>query len=500
MKHYHLLLCKKIFLAGILLLFMQMAEAQDTPMKRFLNLPSMKGASCSFMVKDISNGKVVYSYTADREVIPASVLKLVTTATALELLGEEFRFETSLEYDGKITGGVLEGNLYIKGSGDPTLGSSHFAADRSRYTPDQNTFMPQWITALKKAGITKVTGSVIADESIFDTEGVSAKWVFEDMGNYYGAGCYGLSVFDNLYKLYVSSGSAGSKPQIIETVPPMPNIHFHNYLVSSPARSDSCYILGAPFSNDRFLYGTIPANKERFLLRGDIPEPPLFLAQYVSAKLGEAGIPVTGAPTCYRILSENNNRPKTARKKLASVYSPTLREIVRIVNERSHNLYADALLKTIGLHYTPTSNETLSSAGRGIKMIESYWGKKGLDLSSLWMYDGSGLAIANKLTASFTCDLLTYMEKKSGHSKAFTASLPKAGMEGSVAGFLKGTVLQGKLLLKSGGMSRVRSYAGYLIAGERKYAVTIIVNNYNGEGRLMIKNMEDLFLALFLSL
>ena len=488
---------KKIFSIVLFLSFMLPASAQISAVKQFVGLPYMKGASCSFMVKDVESNEILYSFDAERQLTPASVLKLVTTATALEILGEEFRFATKIEYDGTITNGVLNGNLYIKGSGDPTLGSSHFAADRSRYTPDQNTFIPQWITAIKKAGITRITGSVIADEGIFDTEGVSQKWVYEDMGSYYGPGCYGISVFDNLYRLFVTSRKVGSKPDIVEVMPPIPGLRFHNYLKGASVKTDSSYIVGAPFSNDRFLYGVIPANRERFLLRGDIPDPPLFLAQYVTEKLRSAGIEAKGTPTCYRILSEENKWQKKERTTIATTYSPTLREIVRIINERSHNLYAEAMLRTLGLRYKAQPGETLSSAGKGIKLVESHWKSKGFDTSALWMYDGSGLAISNRITTEFVCDLLIYMSGHSKQSTAFFASLPKAGLEGSVVNFLKGTSLQGIALLKSGGMSRVRSYAGYVTKGERKYAVALIVNNYNCESRQIIKDMERLFIGAF---
>ena len=135
----------------------------------------MRGASFSLVVKDVQEGRTVYSYDTDRLQSPASVLKTVATATALEILGEDYRYPTTLEYDGILENGTLEGNLYIKGSGDPSLGSSHFA-------PGQNKFLSTWIAALQKAGIKHITGSVISDESIFDTEGVSIKWLRERYG------------------------------------------------------------------------------------------------------------------------------------------------------------------------------------------------------------------------------------------------------------------------------------------------------------------------------
>ncbi|MDH6306766.1 D-alanyl-D-alanine carboxypeptidase/D-alanyl-D-alanine-endopeptidase (penicillin-binding protein 4) [Parabacteroides sp. PF5-5] len=487
----------KLSMLALFICLVQFIPAQSQPVKRFLNLKTMKGASFALLAKDVNSGEILYSYDENRQLTPASVLKLVTASAALELLGEDYRFVTKLEYDGKISNGVLEGNLYIKGGGDPTLGSSHFAADRSRYTPDQNTFMPQWIEAISKAGIRKITGTVIADESIFDTEGISLKWMQEDIGSYYGAGSYGLSVFDNLYRLYLKTGTAGSKPEVIETIPPTPNIRFHNYMRSASVRTDSSFVIGFPYSNDRYLYGVVPAGRERFLLRGDIPDPPLFLAEYVHTALTSAGIQIEGTPSCYRLLAENKKWPTKARKELASTYSPTLREIVRIVNERSHNLYTDAIIKTLGLKYTPKQGEVLSSMNKGIQVVHEHWKQKGFDISSLWMYDGCGLSAVDKVTASFICDLLAYMHKTSKLSDAFVASLPKAGQEGSVANFLKGTSLQGRALLKSGGMSRVRAYAGYITKDDKQYAVALFVNNYSGEAQAITKNIEKLLLALF---
>ena len=167
---------KKILCAALLLgCFLQPQAQTPQPVKQLLNAPYMKGATFSIVVKDLQDGKTVYNYDGDREVSPASVLKTVATATALEILGDDYRFPTSLEYDGSIKEGVLNGNLYIKGSGDPSLGSAHFAPDRNAYTPAKNKFVPEWIAALKKAGIRKIAGAVVSDERIFDTEGASIK-------------------------------------------------------------------------------------------------------------------------------------------------------------------------------------------------------------------------------------------------------------------------------------------------------------------------------------
>lgn len=481
----------KIVLLCLLICLHLLAGAQTpAPVKWLLQAPYMRGASFSLVVKDVQEGRTVYSYDTDRLQSPASVLKTVATATALEILGEDYRYPTTLEYDGILENGTLEGNLYIKGCGDPSLGSSHFA-------PGQNKFLSTWIAALQKAGIKHITGSVISDESIFDTEGVSIKWLREDMGNYYAPGSYGISIFDNMYKLSLQTGAAGTRPVLKGTEPDIPFIRFKNYLKAAPVSSDSAYIIGAPLDDVRYLYGVLPANREAYVLKGDIPDPALYLARYLTDQLQQKGIRVDGSPSCYRIEVEENRWKKGERKEIVTTYSPTLREIASVCNHVSHNLYADALVKTVGLQYKPRRNEMISSFGRGVQVVKEYWEKKGLDVFPLRMNDGSGLAPADKVSAGFMGELLVYMATESAVSDAFIASLPQAGIEGSVRNFLKGSKLQGKARLKSGGITGVRSYAGYITKDGKTYAVAVFSNNYSCPMSRMTRALEKLLLQLF---
>ncbi|MCD7849061.1 MAG: D-alanyl-D-alanine carboxypeptidase/D-alanyl-D-alanine-endopeptidase [Parabacteroides sp.] len=489
----------KLLYPFLCFLWCSQMEAQiPSSVESFLNSPEMKGASFSVLVTDLQNGETVCSYDPDRELIPASVMKLVTTATALEVLGEEFRFETSIEYDGEIKNGVLTGNLYIIGSGDPTLGSSHIVPEGTKNVfHAQQQFIQDWIKAIKEAGIQEIRGSVIADDLVFDTEGVSPKWLYEDLGSYYGAGSYGISVFDNIYRLIIKTGEAGSQTRITECIPDIPGLHFCNYLTVVSVTKDSSYILGAPYSNERFLYGTVPASKDKYTLRGDIPDPALFLAQYLTRSLIFENISIEGKATTRRLLVLQNQWKPSKRVKLCSTFSPPLTEIVDIINYKSHNLYVDALCKILGNLYSPGKNEVLSSFGKGSLFIDKYWEKEGVDVTSLYLFDGSGLAPTNKVTTKIICDILYYMHHHSTHRKAYFSSLPAAGEEGSVRNFLKGSSLQGKTRLKSGSMSRVKAYAGYITKDKKEYAVAILVNNYQGEGSNMTKQIEKLLNTLF---
>jgi D-alanyl-D-alanine carboxypeptidase/D-alanyl-D-alanine-endopeptidase (penicillin-binding protein 4) len=480
---------RTVFVIALFSSFFFPGKAQTHPaMKKFLSALYMRGASVSIMIKDVRSDSAVFSYDANREVIPASTIKTVTTATALEILGEHFRYETAIMHDGNIRNGVLYGNIHIRGSGDPTTGSSHIGADRDKT-------IRKWISAIKNKGIRKITGSVIADESIFDTEGISMKWLREDLGSHYGQGCYGLNIYDNRYRLFLRTGEPDSRPTIERSEPDMSSIVFRNYLTAKKTATDSTYIVGLPYSTERYLYGIVPANRSEYGLSGDIPEPALFLAGYVTARLKEEGIEVAEEPACYRQLSQAGKWKRQERKIITTSYSPPLKDIIRITNHASHNLYADALLKTIGLRYNP--DEVASSFEKGIKTLHEHWKKAGLDTSPLWMFDGGGLAPTDKVTACFLCELLSYMATKSTAPDVFMKSLPRAGMEGTVANILKGSPLHGKARLKSGSMSRVRNYTGYVTKDNRLYAVAFLVNNFSCKQSQIEADIEELLLSLF---
>jgi D-alanyl-D-alanine carboxypeptidase/D-alanyl-D-alanine-endopeptidase (penicillin-binding protein 4) len=464
-------------------------KAQMHPaIQRFVDAPYMRGASVSLMIKDMSADSVVYQYDADRKLIPASVLKVVTTATALELLGADFRYKTAIMYDGNINDSTLYGNIYVYGSGDPALCSSETGLD-------QNKIIRVWMDAIKAKGIKKINGAVIADESIFDTEGVSMKWMREDLGSYYGQGSYGLNIFDNRFSLFLNTGEPNSKPHIERSDPDMSSILYHNYLVTSNTSKDSSYIVGFPYSPERYLYGVVPPNRPAHQLVGDMPDPPLFIATFITNLLNQQQIPVSGTPTSYRILSEAGKWIMQNRIALTTTYSPSLHELIRITNHVSHNLYADALLKTIGV--TDSSAEFISSFDKGINRLHTFWREKGLDTSSLWIFDGSGLAHADKVNAEFLCSILTYMATKSSFSTQFIESLPRAGKEGTVRTMFVGTRLEGIARLKSGSMSRVRSYSGYIPKEGKQFAVAILVNNFSCSQIRMKMDIEQLILDLF---
>ncbi|GHU63053.1 peptidase M15 [Bacteroidia bacterium] len=447
--------------------------AQTPPaLTKFLKKGNLSHAAISLKAVDLSNGQIFVSHNDNMALIPASNLKIVTTATALDVLGANFRYETHLFYSGSIKDSVLTGNVYVKGAGDPTLGSEFMNSEKE-------AFLKEWLAGIKKAGIKRISGDIVALDQLFGYEGVSSKWLLEDIGNYYASGVYGISVFDNMYRLYIRTTAPGNEIRILRTEPALKDLEFTSELTVSETPSDDIYIFGTPFSNQRRLTGTAPANKPAIVVKGDIPDPGLFLAQYFYTYLQNHGVKIAGKATTYRL------EPKAAEleKELFQYKSHSLEEIVREVNVKSNNHYADHLYKTL------TVSKQID--------IPAYWKNKGLDSKALNMFDGSGLSPVDAVSSGFLVDILVYMDKKGGQTGAFYKSLPVAGREGTVASFLKNTPLEGKARLKSGSITSVHSYSGYIEKNNKRYAVSLIVNNFSGKRTELKKAIELLFVELF---
>jgi D-alanyl-D-alanine carboxypeptidase/D-alanyl-D-alanine-endopeptidase (penicillin-binding protein 4) len=452
--------------------FQLQGQTKPAALSTFLQSEPLKHAAVSLKAVDLTTGKTIVSHNENMALTPASNMKIVTTATALEVLGENFCFETPVFYDGVIQDSVLTGDLYVKGVGDPTLGSE-FLGNNKEY------FLSKWLSVVNIAGIKRISGDLIVLDQLYGYEGVSPKWLLEDIGNYYAPGIYGISVFDNMYRVYLQSFAPESDTKILYTEPTMSDLQFTNEIKASQSTSDDSYIFGFPFSNQRRLYGNIPANRSSFAARGDIPDPGLFLARYFRSYLQNHGISVSGKATTYRL---DPKMPKTETT-LGAVRSPELASMVRVINVRSNNHYAEHIYKVL------TARENVE--------ISDYWKGKGLDSSALFMFDGSGNSPQDAVSARFLIDLLVYMDKKTGKSGAFYKSLPVAGKEGTVISFLKNTTLEGKAHLKTGSITNVQSYSGYIEKGDKRYAVSLIVNNFTGKRADLRKQIEKLFVGLF---
>ncbi len=463
---------KNIAILSIFLFFtLQQSLAQGGGAANFIKLPNLKHASIGIKVAEVSSGRTIYAYNEQLSLCPASCLKLVSSAAVLELLGPDYTYKTILFTNGTIDAqGILQGNIYIKGVGDPTLGSE-FIDNNPR------AFLEQWAADIRKAGIKSINGKIIALDGLFGYEGVSSRWLWADIGNYYAPGIYGISVFDNMYRLNLKSGVAGTCPEILSWEPSSVELKFENNLKAAVDNTDSAYIYGQPFDPSRRIFGTIPQNKSTFTIKGDIPDPGLFLASCFAETLKKGEMPASKGFSTARMEKPNPEEKRV----LAQTISPDLKKIIQVINFKSNNHYAEHLFRKIG----------------GENKIREFWKSKGLDVDALFMYDGSGLSPSDGVSVDFLTDLLVYMSSKSKYAQIFYQSLPSAGKEGTVAGFLKGTSLEGTSRIKSGSMDGVYSYSGYVDKNGKRYAFSIIVNKFNGTRQDVRRQIEKLLISLF---
>ncbi len=446
--------------------------------------PIMKFGHLGVCVNLIKTGKVVFSEDAIKNLSPASNLKLLTTAASLGILGENFVFKTLLEYDGEIKDSVLTGNIYITGSGDPTLGS-----DRYKGYPAYEELVAIWAKKITEAGIKKIRGAVVADPTIFDLNAIPDHWPWGDIGNYYGAGIFGLNINENLYRLYFKGTTVGDSARLIRTMPVLKDISFFNEVKTGVAGSgDNAYVYAAPRSKFIYIKGTIPANSDQFAVRGSLPDPPLLCASLLNSILTSKNIKIETEP--YVLLKKNINVLK--RKVIFTYTSPPLREIVKQTNMYSINLSAEALLRVCG--YKKYADASIDS---GVKAIQEFWKQKGLETTGWFMYDGSGMSPNNGISASQLCKGLSLISKDSTVFPTFYASLPVAGSTGTVARLCKGTCGEGNIRVKSGTLSKVICYSGYFTSKSGElHSFSLMANNYTCTNSIIIARLEKILIKM----
>jgi D-alanyl-D-alanine carboxypeptidase/D-alanyl-D-alanine-endopeptidase (penicillin-binding protein 4) len=429
----------------------------------FINHHALRTANIGVLIKDMKTGRVIAEHRSTKAAIPASTMKVVTAATALETMGPDFRYTTVLSYDGTLNAGILNGNLYITGSGDPTLGSVRMG---------DSAFLSSWIDAVRSAGIQTISGNIVGDDSRFDTEGANPKWTWDDIGNYYAPAIWGIAYKDNTVAVRFQSGAEGTTPRIISMTPHVPEMVINNQVLSTATTSDKAYFFGHPKQMERSVRGEIPANRPSFVVRAELPNPALMLAQDFKAALQAVNIEHRGKALDIDMHRNERLRAPSTRTVIHTHYSVPLADIITEVNVRSNNFYAEQVFKSISLSQRPIATNSQS-----IAIIQQYWRSKGLDVSELFMEDGSGLTPTNAVTPRFLVDLMQYMYKDSPHKNAFYNSLAIGGRTGTLAGLMKNSHLNGRMIGKSGTLTRVRAYTGYLIHDNQEWVFAVIVNN-----------------------
>lgn len=464
------------FFVGLSALFAQSGpNTIQEKITKWQNSAELQNAAIGFAIIDNVSGQEIIKSEPQLSLVPASIFKVVTTATALEVFGPDYRFKTLFSYSGNLHGDTLAGNLQIVGGGDPTLGSAYF--------DDNRNFFDEWLNTLQRVGIRVISGDIIADASIYEKVQVPGSWVWEDLGNYFGAGASGITVFDNIYEIHLKSPqSAGQHTQVIKTVPQIPDLELQNEVRSSDINSDKSFVFGSPEDSRRVIRGTIPKDRNDFTVNASVPDPPMLIASELARKLAAKGIRFSGKIKLQKVQSGIT---------LVETLSPPLREIIKVTNHESVNLFAEHFLKHLAWQKTG-----LGTTEDGCQFVQDFWKEKGLNMNGFFVNDGSGLSRFDAITASQMCRILNYMKTQSRYTDDFFQSLPTAGF-GTLTNFNGAEFPTASFRAKSGSMTRVRCYAGYLKTdSERDLSFTVMLNNFSCPMSEATRKIQELLLEL----
>jgi serine-type D-Ala-D-Ala carboxypeptidase/endopeptidase (penicillin-binding protein 4) len=460
----------------------------DNAIQQLANDDVMRRGQTGICVMDVQSGQILGSFNSSMSLIPASNMKIVTTAAGLKILGSDFTFRTDLQYDGIIKDSILHGNIIIKGYGDPTLGSPLMDS-----IVRIEGLLRFFSTKIKELGIKKIVGRVIGDGSAFEKATATQTWLWEDLGNYYGAGPSGLNIHENLYKLnFTQNPTVGSPPSLSGTFPHVPDFMLYNEVTSAASKDDDAYIYSAPYARVGVVRGTIPAGYNAFSINGSLPDPPYFAAWHLRKTLMDEGIEVTDS-AATQLWVEQKGVPLPSRNTFFTWRSPSLASIVNRTNQESVNLYCEVILRTIAFQQTGYgSNE------KGTALVKQFWQSKGIDTEGLFMQDGSGLSPRNGITPNQLASMLRTIALDNQWFTPFYTSLPEAGRTGSMKSMFKNyPSVIGRIKAKSGTISRVRAYSGYATAMDgRLIAFSVVLNNFTCSQTDIRKRLEKFMAEL----
>ncbi len=461
---------KKIIVALICMFFVSIGFAQSVSQKLqkawelFENDSQLKHAISSLYIIDANTEEVVFDKNSQIGLAPASTQKIITAATAFELLGKDFNFNTKIGYNGKIIDDTLKGDLIIKGSSDPTLGSWRY---KNSIRENCLSIISGILTENK---IKVITGDIFIDESSFETQTVPDGWIWQDLGNYYGAGSSALSWNENQYDLILKSGNkVGDNTKIVETIPELDVFSMINEIKSGPKGSgDNAYIYLAPYTVNGLLKGTIPAGEDAFKISGSFAYSSGQFYKELINKFQNVGITVNGKLNSTLYLIANEETTAKDFKYLNSIKSPSLDSIIYWFLKKSINLYGEALIKTFAFE-----KKGFGSSDGGVKIVKDFWKQKGIDDDELNISDGSGLSPQNRVTTHAQVQILKYAKSKDWFPYFYDGLPDYNGMK-----------------MKSGTIRDVKGFSGYHKAKDGKeYVFSFLVNNYNGRTSGVVSKM-----------
>lgn len=439
-------------------------------LEAFVTQPRFAGALWGAKVVSLDSGRTLFEHHADRRMSPASNSKLYAGALALDLLGGDHRIRTPLLATAAVdAAGVLRGDLIVAGRGDPAW---DFRAGKKDFW---SVFEP-FVAALRRAGVQRITGDIVADATWLRSPPQGASWTADDMDFDYGAEISAVTLADNFINLRVAPAGAAGQPCTIEALQPLSGLVFDNRTTTGPAGGERIVrVQRLPGEAAVHVFGTLPVEGKEELTEAPVPQPAAWFARALRAALGNAGITVDGGARGLRW----PDAPAAGAVTLGEIASPPLRDLVARFMIPSQNLETDLVfLHTGEQRRTAATPAWLRSDELAVTALGEFLGRTGTPAGAVQFDEGSGLSRNNLTTAAATVNLLVHMAHH-GEAAAFFASLPTAGVDGSLEKRMRGTAAERNVRAKTGGLRWVSSLSGYVTtaAGE-KLAFSFMLNRH----------------------
>lgn len=458
---------KKFFLVSGCWLLVTGSFAQSITQKlqkafqQFEKDAQLKHAISSLYVIDAKTGKVVFDKNSRIGLAPASTQKIITSVTAFELLGKDYRYRTEFG----ISENKGNSNLYIMPSGDPTFGSWRWES-----TKEKNVLV-RVINAVKLANLNNPEAVYVYAKG-WNAEQIPDGWIWQDIGNYYGAGAEILNWRENQYDIFLKSGDKiGDIVTVVETKPVLYSLRVVSEASSAAKGSgDNAYIYLPGYRANATIRGTIPVNENRFEISGAMTNPANEFIETLKDSLKDK-FSQKGYLSSIYTYESLKSRPKIFHTEL----SPSLDSIIYWFNKKSINLYGEALIKTMAYE-----KKGYGSTDTGVAIVKDFWKQKGIDEDELNIYDGCGLSPLNRVTTHAQVEILKYAQNKSWYPYFYDALPEFNGMK-----------------MKSGTISDVKGFCGYHKAKDGKeYIFSFLVNNYNGSASGLVNKMYKVLDAM----
>ncbi len=443
-------------------------------MDDLFNDPNFSNAQWGVVIQSLETGEYFYKRNENKLFIPASDLKLFTTAGGLFLLGPEYRFSTNIYLNGSLDGSILDGDLVIEGRGDPTISGRFYNNNMFKVYQD-------WADSLLALGIDEITGNIIGYDDDFDEKALGKGWPWDLESYWFEAPSGAISFNDNVVNISVTTDSGRA---VISITPDVNYVVIDNSIqVVDGDSTSNINVYRERGTNLVNVFGKIHQNDsvQTFVT---VNNPTQYSMVVLKNILEQKGIEVKGYP--IDVDAAAGPVALNRIKKIFTYYSPTFKEIVKVINKSSENFFAEQLLKTIGFE-----EKDLGSTDNGVAAMHDMLQEMGINPDNMIYADGSGLSRLNLVTPRQIVTLLGFMYK-SKYFIPFFNSLPIAGIDGTLGNRMKNTKAANKVRAKTGYLDEVRSLSGYAFTGDNEPVVfSIIANNFLVPYKL-VDNLQDL--------